>query len=92
MTGAEIEYSGLFGFFPKAVDLNLTEAFALFLHLLEAEGNVQYELSKVTMPRVSSCLFLSQGRETAAELFEISLGVEHTRSLSFIPVHFVLFV
>lgn len=30
MTGAEIEYSRMFGFFPKAVDLNLTEAFALF--------------------------------------------------------------
>lgn len=92
MTRAEIEYSRLFGFFPKAVDLTLTEAFALFLHLLKAKENVRYELNKLTMPRVSSCLFLSQGREAAAELFEISLGVEHTCSLAFIPVHFVLFV
>lgn len=64
------------GFFPKPEDFNLTEAFALFLHLLKAKGNVQYELNKLTMPRVSSCLFLSQGRETAAELLAISLGVE----------------
>lgn len=55
MAGAEIEYSRLFGFFPKAVDLNLDEAFAIFLHLLKAKGNVQYELSKLTLPRVSSC-------------------------------------
>lgn len=80
MTGAEIEYSRMFGFFPKAGDLNLTEAFALFLHLSKAMGNVQYKLKKLTMPRVSSCLFLSQGRETAAELLEISLGVEYLGS------------
>lgn len=55
MTGAEIKYSRLFGFFPKAVDLNLDEAFAVFLHLLKAKGNVQYELSKLTLPGVSSC-------------------------------------
>ena len=91
ITGAEIQYSRLFGFFPKAVDLNLTEAFALFLHLLKAKGNVQYELNKLATPRVSSCLFLSQGRETAAELV-ISLGIEYTCSLSFILVLFELFV
>lgn len=92
ITGSEIEYSGLIGFFPKAVDLNLTEAFALYLHLLKAKGNVQYKLNQLTLPRVSSCLFLSQGRERATELFEISLGLEYTCSLSLIPVLFVLFV
>lgn len=30
MTEAEMEYNRLLGFFPRAIDLNLTEAFSFF--------------------------------------------------------------
>jgi len=85
MTGAEIAYSALLGFFPEAAGLHLAESFALFLHLIKAKGKVQYELKKFTMPRDSSCLFLSQGRGIAAELLDVSLSVKYMCNWSFIP-------